>query len=286
MLARDGYPAGVPCWVDLIQADLDRTMDFYAGLFGWTFRVRTPEDAPSRYAHAVLDDLVVAGVGGPPVSGNDPSGWTSYVWVDSAEETLAAVEVSGGRVLAQPVDIPHAGRSAVCADPAGAVMGLWQAAENRGVQLVNAPGSWNFSELHTADPGSAEAFYGSVFGWEAELLETGGAQKVWMWRVPGYGDFLAARDPEIRERQQADQAPKGFEDAVALMDSVTIAGPRDPAHWTVTFAVADADAAAARAVDLGATLVTPLFDTDYTRSGTIRDPQGATLNLSEYRPPS
>lgn len=29
-----------------------------------------------------------------------------------------------------------------------------------------------------------------------------------------------------------------------------------------------------------------LFDTAYTRMGTVADPQGATLTLSEYRPPA
>jgi len=51
-------------------------------------------------------------------------------------------------------------------------------------------------------------------------------------------------------------------------------------------AVADADAAVAKAKDLGASVVAPLVDTPYTREGVVRDPQGATLTLSEYRPPS
>ena len=55
MLARDGYPAGLPCWVDIIQPDLDRTMAFYGRLFDWRFEVRTPEGAPVRYAHALLE---------------------------------------------------------------------------------------------------------------------------------------------------------------------------------------------------------------------------------------
>ena len=281
MLERDGYPAGVPCWVDLIQGDLDGTMAFYGRLFDWSFEVRTPEGAPMRYAYALLDGLLVAGVGGPPTGDADPSLWTSYIWVESADDAVAAVEANGGRVVAPPTDIPHSGRAAVCADPAGAVFGLWQAAGNRGAQLVNAPGSWNFSQLHTPDPGAAERFYGAVLGWVCDPLEMSAGEKAWMWRVPGYGDFLAERDPEIRARQEADQAPGGFADAVALMDRST----DDTAHWSVTFAVADADAAFARATDLGAAVVTPLFDTDYTRMGTVKDPQGAILTLSEYRPP-
>ena len=66
MLPRNGYPAGVPCWVDIVQPDLDATMAFYGGLFGWTFEVRTPEGVVPRYTYARLDGLVVAGVGGAP----------------------------------------------------------------------------------------------------------------------------------------------------------------------------------------------------------------------------
>ena len=287
MLPRDGYPAGVPCWVDIVQPDLDATMAFYGDLLGWTFEMRTPEGVPQHYAYARLDGLIVAGVSGPPAAETDPVGWTTYVWVDSADETAATVEANGGRVLLAPADIPRAGRVALCADPAGAVFGLWQAAENRGVELVNAPGSWNFSELNLHDPGAAEAFYGAVFGWASDRMEMSAGEEAGMWRVDGYGDFLAERDPEIRSRQESAQAPAGFADAVALMNPMRPDAPKDaPAYWSVTFAVADADAAFARATELGATVVTPPFDTDYTRMGTVEDPQGALVNLSQYRPPA
>ena len=199
----------------------------------------------------------------------------------SADDAAPAVEANGGRVLAPAVDIPRAGRVALCADPWGARFGLWQAAENRGSQLVNAPGTWNFSELHTPDPDGAERFYGAVFGWVAEPLAMGTEQPTRLLRVEGYGDFLAEHDPEIRERQAADQAPGGFADAVALLGGEADAR----STGSVIFAVADADEAFARAVKAGATVVTPLFDTQYTRMGTVEDPQGAIITLSEYRPP-
>ena len=282
MLKRDGYPAGVPCWVDIVQPDLGATMAFYGQLFGWDFEVRTPPGAPSRYAYARKDGLLVAGVGSP-ATGDDPSGWTTYVWVESADETAAAVTAHGGRVLTTPVDIPGAGRVAVCADPSGAVFGLWQPGQNRGAELVNAPGTWNFSDLTTGDGGQAEAFYGAVFGWVCDAFAMSAGEKAGIWRLPGYGEFLAEQDPEIRERQAAAQAPDGFWDAVAIMNPVTTEGS---ARWEVTFSVADADASFSSALSLGATVVTPLFDTDYTRMGTVQDPQGAILTLSEYRPPA
>jgi predicted enzyme related to lactoylglutathione lyase len=170
---------------------------------------------------------------------------------------------------------------ATCVDPAGATFGVWQPRGNPGAALVNAPGSWNFSGLDTGDTDAARAFYGAVFGWLSDALDMGNGSGTTMFRVAGYGDFLAEHDPEIRERQSADQAPEGFADAVAIMNR-----SEGPAVWGVTFAVADADAAFARATELGASVITPLFDTDYTRMGVVADPQGAVLTLSEYRPPS
>jgi predicted enzyme related to lactoylglutathione lyase len=186
------------------------------------------------------------------------------------------------------VDIPRAGRVAVCTDPEGAVVGLWQAAENRGVQVVNLPGSWNFSELHTADLAAAETFYGTVFGWTSSPFYPDDPNSDRYWRQEGYGEFLAASDPEVRAWQEssAGQGPEGFTDAVAIAQSLAAEGPDATPRWTVTFAVADADAAYARAVELGAETVTPLTDTEYTRQSTVRDPQGAVLTLSEYRPPA
>ena len=39
---RDGYPAGVPCWVDTSQPDVEAARRFYGGLFGWEFEERMP----------------------------------------------------------------------------------------------------------------------------------------------------------------------------------------------------------------------------------------------------
>jgi predicted enzyme related to lactoylglutathione lyase len=284
------YQAWLPCWFDVVQPDLDATMAFYGDLFGWTFEPRTPPGAPQRYAYARLDDLVVGGVGGPSVAGSDPAGWTSYVRVDSVDDAAAKAEANGGRIVSPPVDIPRSGRVATCADPSGAVFGLWQARELRGAQLVNEPGSWNFSELHVADPAAAMAFYGSALGWECDPVEMSPGQRSWMWRVPGYGGYLAKSDSEIEARHEAAQAPAGFADAVALMSPLAPGTAAQTAgdgssRWDVMFAVADADTAFERAVKLGARVVTPLFDTAYTRMGTVQDPQGAVLTLSQYRPP-
>lgn len=93
-----------------------------------------------------------------------------------------------------------------------------------------------------------------------------------MSRRPGYGDHLEATvDPDIRARQSGVVAPPGFEDAIAW---VAPAGPGEPPHWQVSFAVADRDRAVSDAERLGAHIVAQ-DDTEWTRTVSIRDPAGA-----------
>ena len=37
VLPRDGYPAGVPSFIDTSQRDIEAARRFYGGLFGWEF---------------------------------------------------------------------------------------------------------------------------------------------------------------------------------------------------------------------------------------------------------
>jgi predicted enzyme related to lactoylglutathione lyase len=73
-------------------------------------------------------------------------------------------------VLAEPFDVLDAGRMAFAGDPTGGVFGVWQARAHKGAQLVNEPGTWNWSELATRDVATARAFYSAVFGWASEEL--------------------------------------------------------------------------------------------------------------------
>jgi uncharacterized protein len=285
LLERDGYPAGVPCWVDTGQPDPEAAVEFYGGLFGWEFEDRMPADSPGRYFVAQLRGRDVAAVGSQPEQAPPTPAWNTYVWVDSADDTTAKVKAAGGNALVEPFDVLEAGRMAVLTDSEGAVFCVWQAKEHKGAQLVNEPGTWNFSELNTRDPEGAKAFYGTVFGWEADTLDFGEGQTT-MWRLPGYGDFLERRDPDLRRRMAADGAPEGFEDAVAwLIPMTSDQYPDDvPPHWNVTFAVDDADAVADRAAKLGGQVRVPPFDAPFVRMTVLSDPQGAAFTASKYVP--
>ena len=287
MRERTEYPAGVPCWVDTSQPDPEAAAAFYGGLFGWEFEDRTPPGMPGRYLVAQLRGRDVAAVSSPPPGAPPAPAWSTYVAVNSADEAVARALAADGTAVMEPADISDAGRLAVIADPEGAVIGVWQANDMIGAHLVNEPGTWNFSELNTRDPESAAAFYGAVFGWaRVDVNIPEGSFS--MFRLPGYGDHLEQLDPGLRERQAADGASEGFEDTVAwLLPMAEGQHPEGtPAHWSITFATDDADAAAERAASLGGTVLMPPFDAPWVRMTVLRDPQGAVFTASKYVPPS
>lgn len=47
------YPAGVPCWIDTDQPDVDAASNFYAGWFGWTLTDAVPPELPGPYLERV-----------------------------------------------------------------------------------------------------------------------------------------------------------------------------------------------------------------------------------------
>jgi uncharacterized protein len=285
------YPHGVTCWIDTEQPDVDAAAAFYAGLFGWTLTDAVPPEAPGTYLIAALDGQDVAAIGPKPagtdpVDGADPAdgvappdrvAWHTYVAVDDVDVTAAAVPGLGGRVTAAPEDAGPGGRAASCVDPVGAPFRLWQARKRLGAQLTNAPGTWNFSDLHTPDRPTAMAFYRSLFGWrDVDMAMDAGT----MIQVPGYGDHLAATvDPDIHERQAG--APPGFADVIG---GILVVAPGQAARWQVTFTVVDRDDSAALAERLGATVLASENGV-WARTALVRDPQGAEFTVSQFTPP-
>jgi predicted enzyme related to lactoylglutathione lyase len=271
---REGFPPGVPCWVDTQQPDRDAALRFYGAVFGWSFENHL-QRGDRAYDLATLDGHVVAAIGSGP--SDTTATWTTYIGVEDADAAVAKVEAAGGTVVAAPLRAGNAGRLVLLTDPTGANLALWEPGRRKGVELVNEPGSWNWSLLSTPDPAGAAAFYAEVFGWETDL-DAPGPKLV---RLPGYADFLEQFDPELRARHAAGGVPEGFSDAVAW-----ILPSRGASFWAVTFLVADADAAAQAAEREGGRVVSGPTDTEWTREVVLADPAGATFTASAFRPPS
>ncbi len=265
MSRRDAYPAGVPCFVDTLTADLDGVMDFYAGVFGWEFAGPgpMPGDPPGNYYVARVNGDDVAGIGTLPASRATaaPPAWNTHVAVQSVDETADRARVVGGTVLVDPFGVPPAGRMAVIADPAGAAFVAWEAGDRTGAARVNEPSAWAMSLLTTPDPTAASAFYGDLFGWQAEEF----GPSLWLFRRPGY--FGGEPDQPV---------PR---DVVAAMT----AGDGGTAAWSVDFWIADTEAAAAAAVELGGTVIAEPFEDATFRRAVLAAPDGATFSVSQLQ---
>ncbi|MES2523054.1 MAG: VOC family protein, partial [Gemmatimonadota bacterium] len=140
---------GSPIWFDVMSADPDAGRKFYSALFGWTFEVGGPESG--FYAMGRKGTLNVAGMGGMPPGAPMPSAWNVYFGVADADETARRITDAGGQVMLAPMDVMEFGRMAMCADPTGAMFGLWQPKIHTGSQLANEHGAMAWSEVNTRD---------------------------------------------------------------------------------------------------------------------------------------
>lgn len=277
MSEREGYIPGVPCWIDSSHPDPEAALPFYTGLFGWEFENVMPEGSEVRYFMGRIRGGDAAAVGSIPEGAPSIPTWNTYVWVGSAEEAVSKARDAGGTVAMEPFDVMDSGRMAVLVDPEGAAFCVWQAKDHKGARVVNEHGSLNFNGLVTRDPEGAKAFYGSVFGWKTLALASGVA-----WTLPGYGEHLEEASPGLRGQMAAMGAPDGFIDVVATLNPIADDDPETPAHWSVTFAVDDADATVARAGELGGSIVAGPFEAPWSRMAIIKDPQGASFIASQF----
>lgn len=273
---RDGYIAGVPCWVDTSHPDAEAVLPFYRGLFGWAFEDVMPAGSDGPYFIGRIRDRDVAAIGSSPAGAPPMATWNTYIWVDSVEAAAATAKAAGGGVIVEPFDVMDAGRMAVLTDPEGAAFSVWEARTKKGAMVVNEHGSLNFNGLATRDPEAAKAFYGALFGWTTLTLPFGS-----MWTLPGYGDHLEERTPGLRQQMEQMGAPEGFIDVVAAITPLAD-DDEAPAHWSVTFGIDDVDTAADQAAKLGGEVVAGPLAAPWSRMAVIKDPQGATFIASQF----
>ena len=257
MSEMPNYIEGVPCWVDTLQPDPDAAANFYGKLFGWTFAGPCPMPNGEKYFVAQLKGRDVAGVASMPAEVPRPC-WSTYVLVDDIEAACRRAREAGGMVLVAPTAAPPAGTFAVLRDPTGGIMGVWQAQERAGAQMVNAPACWTMNQLTTGDAERAAAFYKAVFGWETQSFGEGGAFT--LFRLPNYVGGVP-QQPVAR-------------DVVAVMNQ----GDGD-AYWSVDFRVSDVDTTADLVAQLGGVVVVAPFDTGFSRNAVLQDPQGAVFSI-------
>jgi len=259
MPVRTSYEQGTPNWVDLQTTDQSAAKAFYSALFGWTYDDQPMSDGDDGavYSMAELGGQQVAAIAPQPpelAAEGAPPMWNTYLAVDSVDDATAKVEPAGGQVAMQPFDVMDAGRMSFVLDPGGAPVALWQANQHIGATMVNEPGTLTWNELITTDP-SAASFYQQVLGLTTSTMDMGSGE---------YTLF------EADGKQVGGATPPPV--------------PGVPNHWHVYFAVADTDAATAKAAELGGAVVAQPFDTPAGRIALLTDPQGAAFSV--IQPPA
>ena len=117
-------------------------------------------------------------------------------------------------------------------------------------------GTFCWVDLATSDPDGAKAFYGRLFGWEAEDIT---------------GEFGVYSLMRLRGLDACGLYPMPAEARAA----------GSPPYWTSYVAVEDAEATAERADSLGATILAVFDVSSGGRIAILRDPQGATFGTWE-----
>jgi len=253
MLTRP-FAAGSPNWTDLATPDIDEATGFYGGLFGWTFQSAGPE--AGGYGMFQLDGKTVAGAMAVPPDQAPPS-WSIYFQTPDAQVTAKAVTKGGGSVVLKPTDVMDIGRMSVFNDPSGAGFSAWQPGHNKGLGLVDQPGSLFWTELYTPDEAAAYGFYRSVFGWESLTMP-----------MPGDGGSYRMVHP-------AGRSPDSMFGGLVPLGSDPLESDSSP-HWLLYFAVDDCDAAVRTAERLGGTVrLAPTDIEGVGRFAKLTDPYGA-----------
>jgi uncharacterized protein len=122
-----------------------------------------------------------------------------------------------------------------------------------GERTSHPPGTISWSDLGTTDPDAAKTFYSGLFGWEQVDMP-----------IPDGGTYTMLR--------------KNGKDAAALSS----AQEGMPPAWNAYVTVESANDAAAKAAELGGTVIAEPFDVmDAGRMAVIQDPTGAFFSVWE-----
>lgn len=252
MPIRESAPAGAPCWVDLMSSDPDKSKDFYAQLFGWTYQDSGEEYG--GYVQAFKDGRTVAGLVKNNGAAGMPDVWSTYLLVPDAQAAADAVSAHGGQVLMTPLQVGGMGSMAIFLDPGQAAIGGWEPGLHQGYERVAEAGAPCWHEVLTRDYDQTVAFYRDVFGWDTSVMSD---------------------TPEFRYTTlgEGDDALAGIMDASAFLPAGV------PPMWITYWGSADVDAAVAKTLELGGTVVRGAEDTPFGRVADLTDVTGANFKI-------
>jgi predicted enzyme related to lactoylglutathione lyase len=172
-----GSDQGSFIWYELMTTDPDGAKAFYDAVVGWDIGPAAPEFKGYRMINR--SDGKAAGGVLPLTDEMQQHGarpmWLGYVNVLDTDNSVAAIEKAGGKVLMPAFDIPNIGRIAMVADPQGAPLYVMKPTPPAGqpeaksdVFSTDQAQHVRWNELATSDQDGAIDFYTHQFGWQQE----------------------------------------------------------------------------------------------------------------------
>ena len=242
------------CWINILTPEPTAARAFFTSLLGWSY-----VEMPGVGHRIQVDGHDIGGIfdlHGPNTPPGTPPVIGVMVKVESADAAAARVTELGGKSL-PPFDVMDAGRMAVCFDPDGANIDVWEPRASAGTDvdpMVHGAPGW--FEVITGDVPRATAFYSALFGWK------GKAEPVFNFT---YTTFNLGTDP-----------------VAGMMPILPAMGETKPA-WSVYFTVTDVDAAARDVVKLGGTVSLEPHDIpNVGRIAGIISPHGVMFYVITY----
>jgi uncharacterized protein len=238
-------------WHEQVSPDPKQAQDFYTQLLGWSTEVFKPGE---------IDYTMISSGGqshggfAKALEGAPPPHWLSHIRVENVDESVEKANRAGGKLAAGPFEMGEVGRMAIIADPQGAYVSVYQPEGEDSA----AEGVFVWDELGTTDADGAQRFYEDVFGWTTSDMG------------PDYGGYRVFNRGET-----------GIAGVMTLPDDSA------PPHWKPYVGVDDPDGIAAKAAELGGTvLMEPMDVPNVGRLAVLRDPQGATFGIIKGEPAS
>lgn len=112
---------------ELSVDDVAAAKKFYKSLFNW----KLSDLGPAMGNYVMIDVGSKTSGGGitPKMSPTQPTGWLSYVEVDSVKATIAKAAKAGATIMVPYQEIGGMGAIGVFVDPQGAALGVWEKAK-------------------------------------------------------------------------------------------------------------------------------------------------------------
>lgn len=120
---------GIFSWNELMTKDGTGSTKFYTELLGWS--AESMDMGPGmKYTFFKQGEQPVGGMFEMPSEAQGSNLWMSYVTVSDLAATVQKATNLGARVLKDVTKLPM-GSLAIILDPQGAVIGLWEFAEEK-----------------------------------------------------------------------------------------------------------------------------------------------------------